>query len=277
MRHFGPSHHPRSRVGVLALCFAAVSAVEGCSWPTDLPSGSQLFIPPTIYTRWWEETERCSGLTGSFQSIRWFRAPGSNFTSQGEDASGSYSFSGHFVVLAGPHVDDGGTVRHEMLHALIASAGHPRDQFLDKCKDVVVCTGQCVKDAGPWHAPAQFVPLPVDSMRISSTVAALPAETDGQHWVALTVMATNPLATPIFALPDGAWLTWGVENGVVSVSLSADDSSSLYFDGHQTRTWTFEMRVDDSTDRYTLSPGPHDIDGGFGQHWTPFTHILAAP
>lgn len=265
----------RARVAlVTAGCFVIACGVFSCAWPTELPAGAQATAPPAIYARWWAAVENCSGHSGDFNAIRWYRVPGSGFRQAGQDLDGMYSRAGRYIALSEEHVDDGGMVRHEMLHALLNVTGHPRDEFLGACKDVVVCQWQCVVDGGQWHAPAPFTPVSVDSLVISSTVALQPAEADGQRWVALTVSVVNPFSTAVFAIPDGAWMAWGVQNGVVSASLAAQDSANLYLDAHQTRTWRYEMRVADSTGLYTISTGPHDIDGGFGQHWTPFAHLV---
>jgi hypothetical protein len=256
---------------------AIAFAMQACTWPTDLPSSATPLTPPSIYARWWTMTEACSGHTRDFNAIRWYHTPGSTVQLNGADVSGFYSHSGHYVVVTDAMVDNGAGVRHEMLHALLDVVGHPRDQFLGACEDVVNCGGPCALDAGAWAPPAPYVSLSVDSMNVSSDVQLLPRETDGQRWVVLTVTAMNPLSRAIIAVPNGAHLSWGFNNGINSMSLPVEDSSNLYFAANQTRSWLFEFRVAESEELYTLPIGDRFIDGGFGQNFTPFSKVTIVP
>src|SRR5690348_1582406 len=95
-------------------------------------------------------------------------APSAALTSQGTQVGGIWMREGNRVVLAENQIDHGSTVRHEMLHALLGQAGHPRADFLNLCASLVGCAPECVRDAGPWKLPAERVELPPESLSVSA-------------------------------------------------------------------------------------------------------------
>jgi hypothetical protein len=103
------------------------------------------------FALWWRMTEACSGLRGSLADVRWYVQPGLETLQIPGDAGryGGYWWAdGNRVLLTERAVTDGWLVRHEMLHALVGRAGHPREQFGDRCGGIVTCTGECQRDAG---------------------------------------------------------------------------------------------------------------------------------
>ena len=267
----------RRAQSLVALAVGSLVAASGCAWITGVPASARPMNPPAIYERWWTMVETCSGHVASFASVRWYRTPGASVGLNGTDVLGYYSPSGHFIVVSDSMVDDGAGVRHEMLHALLNSTGHPRDEFLGACADVVDCRGNCVTDGGKWDPGVLFDTLAVDSMSIASSVQLLTREEDGQRWVVLEVTAQNPRDRPVLAIPIGARLSWGVDDGQFSRSWSAQDSSMLFFTAHQTRHWSYELRVADLLSSHTIQPGNQVIFGAFGQHWTTPTGIDVSP
>jgi hypothetical protein len=272
-RHRG--HMTRS---FTAIALAVLAGANGCAWPTDVPSSAEPMDPPAIYARWWSMTESCSGRMAPFNSVRWYRTPGSSVKLNAEDVLGYYSPSGNLIVVTDSMIDDGAGVRHEMLHALLNVTGHPRDEFLGACADLVDCRGTCISDAGKWNSQVLFDTLSVDSMNIAASVQLLPREQDGQRWVALEVTAQNLKDRAILAIPIGARFSWGVDvGGQFSTSWSASDSSMLFFAPRQTRRWYYELRVAADSTSHTIQPGRQVIFGAFGQHWTTPIEIIVSP
>jgi hypothetical protein len=271
-------HRPSITRSLMAIGIGALVAGNGCMWPTDLPASAQPMDPPAIYSRWWNMVENCSGHTAPFNSVRWYRTPVASIRIDGSDVVGYYAPSGHYVVVTDGIVDDGARVRHEMLHALLNVGGHPRDEFLGACADLVDCHGPCISDAGKWHAGVPFDTLSVDSMSIAASVRLLPREQDGQRWVVLDVTAQNPTNRAVLAIPLGAIFSWGVDvGGRFSTSLSADDSSMLFFAARQTRHWFYELRVASDSTFHTIQPGNRVIFGAFGQYWTTPQEVIVSP
>ena len=80
------------------------------------------FDPPPVYATWWDATRSCSGIDGAFGRITWFLASG--ITGDGLVARARWSPPHEIVVVRGYETDER-TVRHEMLHDLLAGdRGH---------------------------------------------------------------------------------------------------------------------------------------------------------
>lgn len=138
----------RQSVTFPALTRLAVAAVilipaSGCdrllTQPDPLPAvrGAVPMTPPSSYAKWYAETEACSGLTGRFDRLRWWTAPGRSFQLEtGPQADGLWDASGN-IVIASALIHDQHLVRHEMLHDLIGEPGHPAHYFRDRCKGLV--------------------------------------------------------------------------------------------------------------------------------------------
>lgn len=113
-------------------------AALGCVPTEPLPSGAQPLTPPPVYREWYAATEACSGLTGSFASIRWYVMPG---VEQWESAKGPVvglwqgrqEGAVHYITLAESLVNHELVVRHEMLHSLLNATGHPVEYFETRC------------------------------------------------------------------------------------------------------------------------------------------------
>lgn len=96
------------------------------------PEGAIPIDPPERYAPWWEETRVCSGLSGRFESIRWFVVPGRSFECPTGLCVARWE-PGHRIYLAEQWADHEMVVRHEMLHDLIGKSGHPDPPFGSEC------------------------------------------------------------------------------------------------------------------------------------------------
>ncbi len=106
--------------------------------PAPLPQGAVPFGPPPIYRSWWTQVEQCSGRTGAFNRVRWFVVPGADsFVANGQRDNGLWIEHYRYVVLGEGRVNDSLVVRHEMLHDLSGSIGHPADLFEQRCAGLV--------------------------------------------------------------------------------------------------------------------------------------------
>ena len=271
-------------VRVLAVAFTGSLPLISCGLATEpLPSDATLFAPSAVYKRWWAMTEACSGHSGDFAALRWYRTPGYLLDDNGHTASGYYSLGGNRIVLVDAMMDEGSGVRHEMLHALLRVGGHPRAQFLGSCASVVDCQGSCVTDAGPWHAPSSYVVVPPDSVDLTQHATLLAPETDGQRFLALEITVRNPFPRAVLVavppipgtLPSSAagadprgfnYALFGPVGGISS-NVYVEDSSTMFFQPLETKQFLFEFRVDSDLTSTHIPPGEYVVRGGFAALW----------
>lgn len=177
-------------VAILVLFLGAV--VMACDPPTmPLPSEAIAFVPPASYRVHWRVTEFCSGLSGSYDRLRWYRTSGSASTG-GPYADGTYYPDGHRIVLSESALEDGSVIRHEMLHALQPTIERHTPNFMVACRGVVSCNGDCVAKAGGrglQPGPGSRALWP-DSLEVSTIVLA-PRPGDSS-FAAVMISARNP-------------------------------------------------------------------------------------
>lgn len=279
---------------ILAVAFAGTLNLISCGFATaPLPPNAEEFIPPAVYARWWAMTEACSGRSGDLASLRWYHVPGFVVEVNGEDASGYWSPSGNRIVLTDEIADDGASVRHEMLHALLRASGHPRAQFLGVCASLVNCQRSCVTDGGRWHAPSTYAVVPPDSIDLAASAALELPEADGQRWLSLEVTVRNPLGRAILvAVPPSPGTTPGGvdrENppsfdfdlrgpvGGIGQPMYVEDSSTVFFQPFETKRWLYEFRVDSDLTRYHIPPGQYLVRGGYARLFTDYKTITVTP
>ena len=103
------------------------------------------FDPPAVYQTWWAMVEECSGIQKPFERIRWFVERDARYDG---GARGAWYQFGNAIVLSANGRFSGGLVRHEMLHALVDAARHPREYFVVRCSGVVDCEFKCALEDG---------------------------------------------------------------------------------------------------------------------------------
>jgi hypothetical protein len=196
----------RLRASLLALV-AGIS----CGHLTDppLPENALPLTPPPVYAGWWAMVEACSGIDGSLEGIHWFSTLGQlqDPNDNADAIAGYWSLAGNRIVLSTSDTIAGGVVRHEMLHALLRSTGHPRSAFLQACGGVVACGQACVRDAGPPTPPASGTPTIAPSgLEVTTAVSpATPSTAIDGGLATFTISVRNPFShSVIVALSNSA-------------------------------------------------------------------------
>lgn len=251
-----------------------------------LPHGAEQMSRPAVYSRWWRMVEGCSGRARDIESIRWYRIPGSSFNVGGQEAAGEWKADR--IIVAGDAVHEGQVVRHEMLHALLATTRHPRTAFLGSCASIVACPSKCVEDAGNWTAPSEYTLLDPDSLRVTTELEFTPPDADNERWLTEWVSVHNAGARARLVTAPGdvrrphtfAYQVWG-SFGAIQGGIVAFDSSALFFAPFETKRWLFEFRLAPRLSQYTtpvlLPPGAYKIRGSYGRNWSPTDTITLAP
>jgi hypothetical protein len=273
---------------IVAAVLGLVACGDGIVDP-PLPSDAQLFSPPGVYSTWWNMTQACSGLTGSLAAVTWYKTDEVvHDVNTGDVVLGYWSAAGNQIVLTTSSVLDGGTVRHEMLHALLRVKGHPRNQFLGKCAGTVPCQGPCISDAGPYPTPPE-VPIHVTGASIDLTVDLEPRNpTPGQDggFFTITVLAHNSsthwaTVTPSLAQDDTtrtfAFDVRNVTSGGITGSDVALDPSERIFAPGETKKQVFDFAIGDSPFGNQLLAGNYTVRGGFSDYWSVDSSFVIGP
>lgn len=89
-----------------------------------VPSGAELFNPPPVYADLWQQVEACSGTTGDWHRITWFAVATEQFDTPEGWAMGRWQ-PAHTIYLSDAGQRTYRTIKHEMLHDLLQTGGHP--------------------------------------------------------------------------------------------------------------------------------------------------------
>jgi hypothetical protein len=251
--------HLSTRKGMRAALFAVVAGLS-CGHLVDpaLPANAERFVPPPVYQQWWAMVEGCSGLEGSLESIQWFSVPEQLWdpSNPADPVEGYWSAASNRIVLNSNDTAAGGIVRHEMLHALVRSKGHPRSVFVEKCAGVVTCPAACVSDAGAPPPPDPATPrVSPAELEVTSEVAVVSPSTSAQpSFAQFTIFAHNPFPYPIVVvLPGNApgspaktfryGIVRTVSGGGIGLSDFAFDIGATYFAAGETKRDVFDLAI----------------------------------
>ena len=136
------------RAQIIRLAVVGVAAlVTACALMSPLPLrgfevpaswGYGRVRPSPQYREWWREAEECSGLSGSFDTVRWYvvLTPGFILDRAGPSA-GFVIRPTRSVYLASRFAHRKDLVKHEALHLLLGRGGHPSPPF-GKCAPTVI-------------------------------------------------------------------------------------------------------------------------------------------
>ena len=275
----------------LLAAVAAVAVLAACGnlVDPDLPANAEEFTPPPVYVRWWSMTQSCSGLSGDLSAVTWFMVPGvSTVSLNGKAVEGYWSLAGNRIVIAGAGRLAGGIVRHEMLHALMKAAGHPRAKFLGECGGVVYCTEACISDAGPPPSPdpaaVQIGPEPLE-VRVD-VEPATPSRAADDGFFAVIVSVRNPRTSPVVVQlppqPIGGGATSYVfdvagQSTVLSGFEFALDPSVSSFGPGETKRHVFDFRIATDGASRSLPPGTYTLRAGYGGHLVSAAPLVLLP
>jgi hypothetical protein len=266
-------------------------ALVACTTPTEprFPDDAIPLDVPPQFALWWRMTEACSGLRGDLHAVRWYVQPGVETLHIPGDHEGQYGgywwAIGNRILLTEKAVTEGWLVRHEMLHALIGRAGHPRAAFGDGCGGIVTCTGECRREAGLDPQPAVDA-VEIDATELDVSVSVVPSPTFGRHenggWFAYVVTATNPRPEAVWVRvkrprPDahGA-ATFGFVEGPTVWSYAWTTELRIAFGPRQTKRYTYDRTA-------IRGPGPayqagvHEVRGFFNSDTTPPASFTILP
>lgn len=195
-------------------------------------------LPP--YRTWWSLVEDCSQLTGDFSDVRWYVSDG--VTEGGKRFSGAFVTDGNRIVLAAGHETDGGTVRHEMLHALVGKGGHPQEYFVDRCGPLTPCEKECGLTEATRGVPVGALDVvPEDLVVTVRLEPAQPLVQVDSGWFRVIITATNPAEVPVWVwLPGKISFSYAERlrsgNGALTEeplwAFRARESRSYIFDEH---------------------------------------------
>ena len=260
------------------------SFLSGCISPTapPLPPGAELFAPPSVYKEWWNLTEECSGLSGDFARIAWYRVPAADAIPLGDGTmvQGFWEPAAGRIVLAGASQGYGDLVRHEMLHALLNSVGHPRDAFIGRCGETVTCAARCIREGGPAPQPdpAARAIAPTALQIGVELIPSQPSYTVNDGNFRMVVTARNGSAGPVIVqLPPsgdaGASLSFSYEivgNGArKEYNVRADVPEVTRFAAYEMKRYIFDFHIGSGGTRYDLPPGTFQFKGAYGEVWAP--------
>jgi hypothetical protein len=221
-----------------------------------LPADATPFQARPEYALWWRATEQCSGLTGSLAAIQWYSVPGETFT-LGADSllDGTWFSKSNSILLAENSIDDGSTVRHEMLHALIGRGGHPAEMFRVRCGGYVGCSGPCATEVGSFpDPPPEAAVVAPQSLLLSISANPMDVTDSTANWTLVTLSVTNPFPYPVwvalttftsnpdYAIGDG----FGMGNGFPYPSIGSFEDfngNRFGFAANQTRRFAFDASV----------------------------------
>jgi hypothetical protein len=116
---------------VRATVFAISLAASGSACVFE-PEGAEPIAAGAEHREWWARTQSCSGLSGSFERLRWFVVPGRDFACPTGRCIGRWE-PGHRIYIAEAWVESEFVTRHEMLHDLLGKPGHPDPPFGNGC------------------------------------------------------------------------------------------------------------------------------------------------
>ena len=221
-----------------------------------MPRDAVPMAAPPQYALWWRLTERCADRVLDPEQVSWYVVPGAEDLGRA-DIQGQYFPLSRRIVLAGRYVQNALLVRHEMLHAIVSTTGHPAEDFQQRCGGVVACDLKCLSEGGALPLPDTTGPIvrPVDldvTARVDSTRPSLARDSG---WVALTIAIRNPRTTAVrirlTPLQPGyfASATYGYWDGrcdaplVGGSSYSYVEDSTIVLGAGETRRKVYDFQV----------------------------------
>jgi hypothetical protein len=269
-----------------AIVAAALPAVFACSEVTAprLPEGAIPMQPMEVYARWWDLVEECSARTGDFRDISWYVVPGAeSIPTEIGNVQGMW-LPGNRIVIAGKSVRHGPLVRHEMLHALVQTTGHPRADFIGRCDGVVVCEWPCRDNDPPPAADPNAVPIAPSELEISVTVTPESPGIDVLNGhIEVIVSARNPRAEPVTLQleppkDNGSPVTWRYSIWRGAAWWNHDERvqvvESTRFKPGETKRMVYDLWVGGAPWQEPFDPGVYDVYGAYNANRTRTPQVM---
>lgn len=200
MRHSGIGNHHAAMLAATAVAAGALAwYAVACRDPVGpgFPADAKPLEPLAPYRTWWALVEECSGLRGDFDRVQWYTSERIALEDGGH--CGGWSPDGNRIVLAPDHVSNGGTVRHEMLHALTGHLGHSADYFITRCGALTPCERECGVTESSRGVPADAKNVQPEYLHVSVRIdPTSPRRYLDDGWFRITITARNPTATPVW-------------------------------------------------------------------------------
>ncbi len=111
----------------------AAGSCEVGNGPDDLSRVliRETYPVPTVYAFWWDDIRGCSGRSGSFARLRFYTVVtpviirGTEFPCGDNLMCNGLWEAPHDITIAPAYVEHERLVKHEMLHDLLGTPGHP--------------------------------------------------------------------------------------------------------------------------------------------------------
>jgi hypothetical protein len=265
--------------------------LAACVTPTEprLPDDAIPLAVQPQFALWWRMTQACSGLRGDMGAVHWYVQPDVETLHIPGDHDGQFGgywwAVGNRILLTEKAVTDGWLVRHEMLHALVGRAGHPRGEFGDRCGGIVACTGECQREAGPQVQPGVDA-AEIDATELDVTLSVVPSAPFGLHEnggrFAYVVTATNRRPEAVWVrvrrpLPDARGAaTFGFVEGPTVWSYAYTTEQRIAFGPLETKRYTYD-RASTTGSGYAYKAGVHEVRGFFNSDTTPPASFTILP
>ena len=268
------------------LAVLALPAINACSEITapGLPDGAIPMQPMAVYARWWTLVEECSARSADFRGVRWYVVPGvESMPTEIGNVQGMW-LPGNRIVIAGQSVRHGPLVRHEMLHALLQTTGHPRPDFIGRCDGVVVCEWPCRdNDAAPAPDPGAVA---VEPSALEMSVSVSPSSPgidilDGH--IEIIVTARNPAVHPVTVLlqpprDDGLPVTWRYSIWRGTAWWNRDERANVVestrFRAGESKRMVYDLWVGGAPWQDPFDPGTYDVYGAYNANRTPTPIVM---
>ncbi|WP_310569838.1 hypothetical protein [Gemmatimonas sp.] len=225
---------------VLTLCVAACDSLVG----PEFPSGNlvELQAPPE-FTLWWSLVEQCSGRRGSLAAVQFFRTRDPMLIVDGKRYDGYWWSEGNRVALVTP--EDGATVRHEMLHALLQRGDHAPEYFAGRCDGWIR-----FDHPGTFGVPASpeaAVVSGTDALRATlTTLPAAPRASEFRGAFVYLITAESVRTAPVWVpVTNGLLATVFVTGNPIGMG-AVTTATRLFFAPSQRRQALIDARITDA-------------------------------
>ena len=133
----------RCRRAALTRWIALGLAVSACtrSIPAEVTIARPATRPDSALV-WWQALEECAGKTGDLSAVSWMSVSGYVVEVEGRGYDGYWLKDRNAVVFGEEQLAAANRrshiIRHELLHALLKTDGHPPEYFGRKCRRLIV-------------------------------------------------------------------------------------------------------------------------------------------